>query len=109
MVEGRFLKNGEIIEVSCPNGLTELIVADNMVVSEYKPMELHAITFFPRKQERKENKRKNIAIISSMFLPIAVLIMAWNGLLDGLVAMIFFILAWVWDGMVVYSNARRKI
>ena len=100
MIEGRYVKNGEVTEVFLPNGLTQLIVEGT------KPIEIQAFTFPPRRKVRKKSKLQEVAILSLIIplIPAMAMLFGYNlCLCIGL-----FSAGIVWDSILMYANIGEK-
>lgn len=100
MIEGRFVKDGEITEVILPNGLTQLIV------DEPEEKEIQAFTFMPRKIEKKRTwlaELKDVLILISLTFPIVPTVAILFGL-DFNLYISLLCATCAWDGIVMYAN-----
>ncbi len=99
MIEGKYIKDGEITEVFLPNGLTQLIVEPQR--------EIQAFTFMPRKTTKKKGQKywvKDFLILISLVFPLIPTTMLALG--AGSVRMLLILLAigGGWDALIVHAN-----
>ena len=105
MIQGRFVKNGEITEIYRGDGLLELIPAE--VEPSLKPVEVEPLFYFTARKERHARWKKNLAVCLSVGGPMWAVAL-WNGIMPDAV---FTAMCWasiIWAGIVIFANTRKE-
>lgn len=104
MIEGRYVKDGNVTEVFLPNGLTQFIVDEEK--------EIQAFTFAPKKVSVRKtwrSKVKNTLILASLVFPVVPVVSALFLGVSFRLCVCLFCAGWAWDGIVMYANHCKKI
>lgn len=99
MIEGTYVKNGEVTEVFLPNGLTQLIVEE--------PKEIQAFTFKPKVIRKKRSiwiVIKDILILASLMFPIVPVSALFLGIGIPSIWQVLCVIGGVWDALVIFAN-----